>query len=249
MVTKMGPNELYAPDAVPAGTADGSEVQTGKPDGENAGKGATPAWMAQLPGDLKTNEQLSKYATLGDAVKALMATGEQKDQPEEKPQEKVEPVKYENFAKKLELDDDPFGEIGSGLAGCLEAKGISQKDAEDIFDMFSGSLKTAKGNLMSKGRELCEQAVRAQWGKEYDTGRALMAKGYQALGDTDGSLQKALDNCGASLAPAVWEVLRRVGALVSEDDGTPFQGTGAAKKQYPDGVPVDYSKPYTQENE
>ena len=40
MIIKMGPSELYAPDAVPAGTADGSEVQTGKPDGENAGKGA-----------------------------------------------------------------------------------------------------------------------------------------------------------------------------------------------------------------
>lgn len=249
MIIKMGPSELYAPDGAPAGAADGSEVQTGKPEGENAGKGATPAWMAQLPGDLKTNEQLSKYATLGDAVKALMAAGEQQDQPEEKQQEKVGPVKYENFAKKLEFDDDPLGEIGSGLAGCLEAKGISQKDAEDIFDAFSGSLKTAKGNLMSKGRELCEQAVKAQWGKEYDTGRALMAKGYQALGDTDGSLQKALDNCGASFAPAVWELLRRVGALVSEDDGTPFQGTGAARKQNPDGVPVDYSKPYTQENE
>ena len=247
MIFKMGPRFLYAPEGAPAGAADGSDGQKGQPDGDNAGtKGAaaSPAWMSQLPADLKGNEQLSQYATMGDAIKALMAAGEKKDEPAKK--DNAEPVKYENFAKKFETDDDPLGDIGAGLVEHLQKKGVSQSEAEELFDSLSATFKTAKGNMLTKGKELCEKAVKAQWGNEYDAKRALMAKGYQALGDSDGSLQKALDQSGASLAPAVWELLSRVGQLVSEDDGTPFRGTGAAGKQNPDGVPVDYSKNYTE---
>lgn len=235
---KMGLREFYAPEGTPAGGTDGSGAPVGAPEESNAGSGSakTPAWMAQLPGDLKTDESLAKYATVGDAIKGLM---ENQGKPEEK--KESGPVKYENFAKKLNVDDDPFGEIGEGLKSYLEKKGRTQADAEEFFDSFSEVLKTAKGNMIKNGRELCEKAVKAQWGSEYEAKRALMAKGYLALGDTDGSLQRALDESGASLSPATWELLSRIGRLVSEDSGSPVKGTGGAVRK--GGVPIDYSKP------
>lgn len=240
MTFKMGPRVLYAPEGTPAGGTDGSGAPEGAPEEVDAGSGSsnkTPAWMAQLPGDLKTDESLAKYATVGDAIKGLMGS---QGKPEEK--KEPEPVKYENFTKVLSADDDPFGEIGNGLKSYLESKGRSQAEAEEFFDNFSEVLKTAKGNMIKNGRELCEKAVKAQWGSEYESKRALMAKGYLALGDTDGSLQRALDESGASLSPATWELLSRIGRLVSEDRGTPNKRTGGATRN-PGAVPVDYSKP------
>ena len=238
MKMKMGLKVFYAPEGVPAGAADGNDGQQGKPDQDNAAKVTAPAWMAQLPGDLKTNEQLSRYATLGDAIKSLMEGNKQQEEP--KQPEKAEPVKYENFAAKFSPEDDPLGDLGTGVTEYLQGKGIPQKDAEDLVTALSGVMATAKESMISKGRELCEKAVRAEWGNDYDSKKALMARGYQALGDTDGSLQKALDACGASLTPAVWELLSRVGQLVSEDQGSPYSGRGSGRSG---GVPVDYSKP------
>ena len=230
----MERNIYYAPDGTPDGSVGGNAPESNG----NGSAASTPAWMAQLPNDLKTNESLSQYKTLGDAIKGLM---EGKETPKE--ETKKEPVKYENFSKKFESVVDPFGDFGENLKSYLEGKGFSQADAEEFFDKMGENFATSRKNMLEKGKEYCEKAVRNIWGKDFDTKRNLMAKGYQALGDTDGSLQKALDESGASLAPAVWDLLARVGALVSEDNGSPLKGTAGGGKSLPDGVPIDYSTP------
>lgn len=236
----MGRNIYYAPEGVPAGTTDGS-VGANAPESENGTGSAapTPAWMAQLPNDLKDNEGLAQYKTLGDAIKGLMGN---KTEPA-KQETKKEPAKFENFSKKFDTSVDPFGNLSEMTVKYMEGKGMSQEEAEEFFDAMSDNYKVAQKEMIEKGREYCEKAVKAQWGNEYESKRNLMSKGYQALGDTDGSLQKALDESGASLAPAVWELLSRIGALVSEDNGSPVRGTGGAGKKLPDGVPIDYSTP------
>ena len=240
----MGRNIYYAPDGVPAGTTDGN-VGANAPETANGNGSAapTPAWMAQLPNDLKDNEGLAQYKTLGDAIKGLMG-----EKAETKPVEaKKEPAKFENFSKKFDTSVDPFGNLTEKTVKYMEGKGMTQTEAEEFFDAMSENYKSAQKEMIEKGREYCEKAVKAQWGNDYEAKRNLMVKGYQALGDTDGSLQKALDTSGASLAPAVWELLSRVGAIVSEDGASPVRGIGGSGKKNTDGVPIDYSTPSPEE--
>ena len=235
---KMGPRVFYAPDGVPAGATDGSEGQAGKPESTNAATGvALKPWMAQLPGDLKTNEYLSQFPTQGAAIKALMDAKDDAG-PGQKEDEKKEPVKYENFGAKLSEEDDPLGYIGTGMADYLQGKNVKQQDAEEMVKALSGVITNAKTEMIKKGRELCENAIRAEWGKDYDTKRALVARGVQAV-DPDGSLQKKMDSSGVSLMPVFWEFCSRVGHLIGEDQSSP---QGAAGKKA-GGVPIDYSKP------
>lgn len=232
----MGTNDNNVPET----NVNGSGAGVIPENNGNGSAGSTPAWMAQLPNDLKTNEGLAQYKTLGDAIKGLMeSTTETKTE-----ETKKGPVKYENFGRKFETNVDPFGDLSASTMKYLENKGISQADAEEFFDAFSENYKDALKNMLEKGKEHCEKTMKAQWGNEYDSKRNLMARGYQALADTDGSLQKALDESGASLVPAVWELLSRVGSMVSEDSGSPLR-TGNGKSNLPDGVPIDYSKPST----
>lgn len=237
---KMGPKVYYAPEGAPAGTTDGSVGREGQPESTNATTAALKPWMAQLPGDLKTNEYLSQFPTQGAAIKALMEAKDavKQPEPEKKEEAAAEPVKYENFGAKLATEDDPLGYIGNGLADYLQGKNIQQKDAEDLVNAFSGVLSSAKTEMLKKGRELCEDAIRAEWGKDYDTKRAFVARGVQAV-DPDGTLQAKMDSSGVSLMPVFWEFCSKVGQLVAEDRGTPYSAPG--KKQ--GGVPIDYSKP------
>ena len=238
---KMGPKVYYAPEGVPAGTTDGSVGQEGQPESTNASTSAAlKPWMAQLPGDLKTNEYLSQFPTQGAAIKALMEAKDAVVQPEtatETPQE-PEAVKYENFGAKFDSEDDPLDYLGPGLAEILQGKNMKQKDAEDVVKSYSKVWKDARGKMIEKGRELLENHMHNAWGKEYDTKRALVARGVQAV-DPDGSLQKKMDNSGVSLMPVFWEFCSRVGQLVAEDQGTPYSAPG----RKPGGVPIDYSKP------
>ena len=103
---KMGPKVYYAPEGVPAGATDGSVGQEGKPESTNAtASAALKPWMAQLPGDLKTNEYLSQFPTQGAAIKALMEAKDAAKQPEPEKTEKPAPeqVKYENFTRTGEV--------------------------------------------------------------------------------------------------------------------------------------------------
>lgn len=207
----------------------------------------TPAWMAQLPKELRDDPELAKHRTMGDAIKYLQAeaskgketaSGGEQSQVEQVGTAETVPVKYENFAKKLSDTNDPFGNITEGLVGTLEGLGIPQKQAEIIMESLDKAHGEGYNKLAEQGVKYTESVMKKRWGKEYETNRRFMAKGYQALGDTDGELQKSLDREGASISPAVWEVLSRVGRLTSEDSA-PGSRAGQTQPRDPD-MPVVY---------
>ena len=230
------------------------EAGTGAAEGQNAEEKKaetvqTPAWMAQLPKDMRNNPELAKYRTMGDAFKDLMAqaTGKTEEargseEPEEaQPQEGKEvPIQYNNFAVRLSEGNDPMGVYTDGMIEGLQGLGIPQDKAEAIIGLMDKAQNTATERFVNEGKKLTETILQKQWGKDYQSKRALMAKGYMALGDGDGSLQKALDEQGASLSPAVWEVLSRVGNLVSEDRAVGSDKGRQAVAKDPD-VPVTYT--------
>ena len=207
----------------------------------------TPAWMAQLPKELRDDPELAKYRTMGDAIKYLQAEASKgkeehpvagkDDQAQEGNAESV-PVKYENFAKKFSDRTDPFGNLTDELVNALQESGIEQSVAEGLVDRLDKAFTDGASKMVQEGFRHTEAVLKKRWGKDYETNRRLMAKGYQALGDNDGSLQKALDQEGASLAPAVSEMLCRVGRLVAEDNAAGSRA-GQTKPRDPD-MPVTY---------
>ena len=209
----------------------------------------TPAWMAQLPKDLRDDPELAKHRTMGDAIKYLQAeaskgksesaSDEGKATPTQNGEAETVPVKYENFAKKLSTENDPFGNITEGLVGTLESLGVPQAQAEAIMDGIDKAQGESYSKLVEQGSKYTEAVMKKRWGRDYETNRRLMAKGYQALGDTDGSLQKNLDREGASVSPAVWEMLARVGRLTAEDSA-PGSRAGQSTPHDPD-MPVTYT--------
>lgn len=258
----MGKTTFYlAPDVgVQTGSDDGKANVTAEP--ENGVNGATestessgamaqetssttttqseakqnPAWMAQLPNDLKNDPALAKYRTVGDLAKALKETEskatEDAKQAEDSAKEEVSEVKYENFTKKLNEDIDPYGTISNGLVEDLQKLGISQDKAEKILEAVEGKTTDAYAKLVQDGIKHTEETVRKLWGRDYEKNRALMARGYQAIKDEDGSLQKKLDSEGASCSPAVWELLSRVGSLVAEDKASASNAASAAARDF-----------------
>ena len=237
-----------------------SEAGTGAAKEQNADEATeqvkTRPWMAQLPKEQRNDPELAKYRTMGEGFKDLQnqvrqlneelgrlkgeAQTDLKDNGEQPQEGKEVPIKYNDFAVRLSEGNDPMGVYTDSMVEGLEGLGIPQDKAEARIGLMDKAQNTATERFVNEGKKLTETILQRQWGKDYQSKRALMAKGYMALGDGDGSLQKALDEQGASLSPAVWEVLSRVGNLVSEDKAVGSDKGRQAVAKDPD-VPVTYT--------
>lgn len=249
MDTNNGTSTGVEPDAMGAPGADGKEqLQLGQPEGtqstgENTlegGKGTTrPAWMAQLPSDLKDDAELQGFATLGDFVRGMKQQNSDgnKDVDSQSDQE-TEPVKYEDFAKRLDEENDPFGVVSETLKTSLETLRLPKEDAEKVFDALQQAQTDSVTQLVEKGKDWCEAQLKKTWGKDYAENRRAMTRAYVALVQGDEKLSQLLDNTGASINPAVAELLSRVGKSIAEDGSIPSNLTGG-KGRNP-RVPVNY---------
>lgn len=211
----------------------------------------TPAWMAQLPKEMRDDPELAKHRTMGEAIKYLKAEASKgNSQPESDAQahqggdapeasgEQATPINYENFAGHLSENNDPFGTITEGLVSKMQELGIPQAEAENILTAIDKAQTSGLERMVQEGSKHTEAVCRKRWGKDYESNRRAMARGYQALGDSDGSLQKMLDSEGASLSPAVWELLARVGRMTAEDSASTSRA-GQGEPRNPE-VPVTY---------
>ena len=170
------------PEVKGAPETDGKEQQgLGQPEGtqstgENTLEGvkgtASPAWMAQLPNDLKNEADLQQYATLADYVRSTMGKTDGSEG-SESDAKGTQPVKYEKFEKGLDPDSDPFGMITESLKGMLEESGVSQAVAEKVFDTLSEAHKGTMSELITKGKDWCEAQLKKSWGDQYEERKAM----------------------------------------------------------------------------
>ena len=174
MDVNNGTGTAAEPEAKGAPLSDGMEQQgSGQPEGSQStgetalesGKGkASPAWMAQLPNDLKKDADLQQYATLADFVRST-----RKAQPDGSKEsggtstQETKPVHYDNFNKSLDSDTDPFGVISETLKTTLESSGVSKEIAEKVFDALSNAQVASMGQLVEKGKNWCEAQLRKGW--------------------------------------------------------------------------------------
>lgn len=236
------------PDAKGAPGADGMEQQElGQPEGtQSTGKTASasgsgtasPAWMSQLPNDLKNESDLQQYATLADFVRSTRQAKDDGSKEGGEAAKEIEPVNYEGFEKSLDADSDPFGVITESLKTTLEVSGIPKEVAEKVFDALSEAQNGSMQQLVDKGKDWCEAQLRKSWAEQYETKRRAMSRAYIALVQSDSDLAKALDRTGASINPAVAELLARIGQSIEEDGSIGSNATGS-KARNPK-VPVRY---------
>lgn len=248
MDVNKGTGTGVEPGAAGAPEVDGKEQQgLGQPEGnqskggdtQKGGQGSTsPAWMAQLPNDLKNEADLQKYATLADFVRSTKQAKADGSEGDGNKAKATEPVTYENFEKSLDTDSDPFGVISESLKTTLQESGVPQAAAEKIFDAVAKSQDGSMKQLIEKGKDWCEAQLKKSWGDQYETKRKAMSRAYVALVQADESLATALDRTGASINPAVAELLSRIGESIREDgsigSNTTRSNTGNPR------VPVKY---------
>jgi len=244
-----GSSTVVEPNA-PAGAAGMEQQESVLPEnnqstGEDTqqSEGSTsPGWMAQLPNDLRNNVDLQKFPTLGEFIRSTQSTGSDGKEVEgdQKPKE-TEPVKYEKFEKVLDQNADPFGTIGNSVKEVLEASQVPQEVAEKLFDSLNQAQDGSTKELIEKGKDWCEAQLRKDWGKDYEENRKAMSRAYVALVGEDKDLATALDRTGASINPAVAELLSRIGKSIRED-GSIVSNRTSGPSQRSSGVPVKYPK-------
>jgi hypothetical protein len=251
-----GTNTGVEPETKGAPEVDGKEQQgSGKPEGtqstgdstQKGGNGSTKpygSWIAQLPSDLKEDEEvmeiLKDSPTIGDYVRKTLSKqdGSKAKEADQKNGHETEPVKYENFEKSLDADSDPFGVISESLKTTLEESGVSQEAAEKIFDAVAKSQDGSMRQLIEKGKDWCEAQLKKSWGDQYETKRKAMSRAYIALVQSDEALANALDRTGASINPAVAELLSRIGESIAEDGSISSNSTRTNGRN--PRVPVHY---------
>ncbi|MGE0075336.1 MAG: hypothetical protein AB7S52_08925 [Sphaerochaetaceae bacterium] len=204
------------------------------------GKAATYSWIAQVPADLKADprvlEILNKSPTIGDYVRATLDLDGSEGQGEGT--KGNEPVKYDNFEKSLDADSDPFGVISDSLKTTLESSNVPKEVAEKVFDALSVAQNGSMRQLVDKGKDWCEAQLRKSWADQYETKRKAMSRAYIALVQSDKELASALDRTGASINPAVAELLARIGQSIEEDGSVGSNATGSKGRD--PKVPVRY---------
>lgn len=243
-----GTNTGVEPETKGAPEVDGMEQQgLGQPEGnqstgeitQKGEEGTTsPAWMAQLPNDLKNESDLQRYASLADFVRSTRQTKPDGSEDGEGTTKETEPVVYDKFEKSLDADSDPFGVISESLKTTMEASSVPKEVAEKVFDALSEAQNGSMQQLVEKGKDWCEAQLKKSWADQYDSKRKAMSRAYIALVQSDKDLANALDRTGASINPAVAELLSRIGESIEEDGSIGSNATGS-KGRNP-RVPVNY---------
>lgn len=163
----------------------------------------TPAWMDQLPDDLKSNEVLSQYQTIGDLsagfldlegkhADALFIPGDDASDEDratffQRLGRPADPKEYElplpeGFPEKLVPTEDEDKEYRSEL----HKLGVTAAQAKGLFDFAMGKAKANWETLEASRKAYHQQnedLLKKDWGDEFDANQTKANKVIDALGD------------------------------------------------------------------
>jgi hypothetical protein len=225
-----------------------------KDTGGGAGAGGsadtTPqAWMAQLPDNLKTDEGLAKFATIGDLAMAHKDLAGKAEGAVYVPGEGSTDEEVKAFKEKLGIPDNadayqidasnlPEGltlteenvKLMKAMASELQ---LNQKQAQGVFDKWNAKeAENVKATLDARKKSFEEgtTALKSEWGADYDSNVAKAAKAIETFGGDD--LKAELVKLGnADNNPVILRVFAAIGAKISEDTALPGAGGREAEKK------------------
>lgn len=210
-----------------------------KPNGEQTN--ATPEtkqttaqkWMAQLPDELKGNENLAKYSSLGEALKGLLDGSKPNTNEGGKGSQETPPEIDYKFTKSFVEAADADGTLSKKLTETLKTLGLPQEQAEPIYNAL---VDYQNGNIeafQTKGKEMCESALKEIWGDKYDGKLASMKRAYDKLVKEGSDIDKGLKMTGAHNNPFVAQMLAEIGENISEH--TPPNRSSVGKQKQSGG--------------
>lgn len=119
----------------------------------------------------------------------------------------------------MELPED--FELDKGLAEkaapIFKEAGLNQDQAQKLVGLFAEIRAEEAGSAVSQWTETQKgwvDAIKSEWGGEYDSNVKLASKAVQLGGD---ELREALEITGAGNHPAIIKFFHRVGSAISED--------------------------------
>ena len=192
-----------------------------KGDGDGDGDKTFPAWMDQLPDDLKKDEGLSQFANIGELAKSRSEVAAERDQLKtdaegiEKAPEKAEgyelekPAEMEGVEYKKEFED-LYRDI-------FHKAGLTQAQAKAVYDGYNEYII----GLAKATNELREKATESQkkaWGADYDKNCELALRFRNAMWpDKDDPFLKMVDETGIGNRADFIEGTYRGGKMIGED--------------------------------
>ena len=235
---------------------------TGEGTGTGAGTGqAAPAWVAQLPADLKDNAAFTSYKTIGDLAKAHLEMGEKvkesdglraklKDAIPKLP-ENATPEERDIYLMALGRPEKPeeYEFAGDGKDASewttswkqdLFKLGISKDTAKALSGLLSTKIQ-AMVDAHNAGikKEIAEAGVKlkAEFGDKYDANVALAARLWKT--HTDGELEKDFQTETSKTRTAIIRYIVKTAAKTGEDTSLPGAGQ---RGQAPTGGRMTYDK-------
>lgn len=216
-------------------------MEDGTPDGTLMGPGNNqdqpgnpPAWMAQLPDDLKTNEGLTKFATIGELGKSYIELDGKLDGTIRVPGENATDAERASFYNSLGRPEQPDGykfdepKLPEGIEYDAKAvqdfrefahkHGLTQGQASAVHDlyhqMFSAGITEYEG-VVAKQREEAETELKKEWGDKFDGNIELAKRALKQFGGDE--VVAFMDQSGLGNNPLIVKLFNRIGAAMSED--------------------------------
>ncbi len=206
----------------------------------------TPKWKAQLPDDLKDNENLNQYENIGALAKAVLEAQEGSNGEFAAPGEDDAEAWGELFNKlgrpenseNYELDSKLSDDVETNLRTVAHDMGLSQKQFSQLAEIMGPSNEAVQlfDKATFKGTaEECEKSLKLEFGEKYDQKMNLMKRGGKAVLNED--LDKVFRQFGQYNNPKIVKALITLGESIAED--VPPGGSNPVKEaddgwDYPD---------------
>jgi len=218
-----------------------------------------PAWTAQLPADLKGNETLTAYESIGDLAGAFIEkhgkVSELEGELENRvilPGEKASDEERAAFYARLGRPDDPDGyelarpELPEGLPydeasekyfrqAFLEAN-LTKEQAAAVYGRYMSYVKdafTKAEEMRDKQRDDAIAQLTQEYGGE-EPFKAQVELGRRAAEKIGGKeFQQFLEKSGWGNIPIMVKVFAEIGKLIGNDQYVPGEGPGGGPGRSP----------------
>lgn len=217
-------SQIMGEGAEPEGNPEGDKS------GENANKGSEklPAWMSQLPDDLKKNDEtvkaLSKFQKIGDVANSYVELSKKLGNTLSVPGEDATDEEKASFYEKLGVpksaDDYTFSkDMGASAKAYNEMAfnaHLSNDQAASIFQSTESFGKAYLENVReAQGRQLkeTENALKKEYGSNFPVKMEMCKRGLLAAG---GNVAKTLRDSGLSGNPDLVKHFIMFGEMVNE---------------------------------
>jgi len=213
--------------------------------GDAGGSGTVqqPTWMQSLPDDLKANEVLAQFPTIGDASKALVSYKTSEGKTIAIPGEDATPEQRAAFYTKMgrpETADKytitkpeglpeavPYNpEIEGMFKNMAFEKGIPDSMAKEIYSWYWNGVKTGyekQQQTEAAANETAINALKDQWkGDEFKVNTELAARAFKNFGGDTPEVKKFIEETkvnGLPLGnhPMFLKVFSSIGKAIADD--------------------------------